>query len=340
MHIAKKATLLLLVALIAIPSTSMAFSLDDAVKQWMEYAKARIAALEKENEELRAQLRSSSVDVKDEEKDEKNVKSNKDLGVTIRKIRQTSYSDDDGGVYGSYEIELAVKAGPKKIYIATTTNDAVGTDLIGFTYSIKGDNFKGTQESKVSCSPIYKDKYCSVSAGKTRIITVTVLLKPSSQTEGTYAVSFDSLHYFTDVDGDKKTLQLNKSKTAAIKLYNKSNPKMTVTANPASVEYGGSATINWAADGARSCTLNSSPILMAPTGSTTTGSLLNSTKYSVTCFYEDRFASQSVLVEVQPWQPPAGYKVLPGEECTISKAPCVSPGGFTLCEKKGCSRGG
>lgn len=336
MSIARKASLLLLIVFIAIPSTTSAFSLDDAVKQWVEYAKAKIAALEKENKELRAQLGSSNVDVKGENKDTKKVNSNKDLDVKVRNIKQKTYPDNQGGVYGSYEIELLVKAGSKKIYISTSTNDSIGTDVIGLNYSIEGDTFKGIQESKVSCDVTSKG-YCPVAAGKTRVIKVTVLLKPVSKGDGNYAVSFDSLYYF--IDGEKKILQLEDSKTAAIKLY-KPNPKMTVTANPASVEYGGSATINWMAEGARSCTLNSSPVLMAPMGSTTTGYLYESKKYSLICFYEDRVASESVLVEVQPWEPPAGYKVLPGEECTISKAPCVSPGGFTRCDKKGCSHGG
>lgn len=225
MHIAKKETILLLVALIAIPSTSMAFSLDDAFKQWMEYAKEKIAALEKENKELRAQLSSCSVGVEGEKKDTKKVSTNtqnsadEDLEFEIRNIRQTSYPDNYGGVYGSYEIEIAVTAGSKKIYIPMTTNDSVGTGIIGFKYSIEGGTFKGMQDSEVSCSAIYKNKYCTVSAGKTRVITTTVWLTPNAQGDGNYAVSFDSLHYYTDINGEKKTLQLDESKTDAINLY-------------------------------------------------------------------------------------------------------------------------
>ena len=113
-------------------------------------------------------------------------------------------------------------------------------------------------------------------------------------------------------------------------------PKVAVTINPSSIEYGGTATISWTASGATSCTLNSSPILLAPTGSQTTGVLTTSTTYIFSCIDKDGTASGSATANVQPWAPPPGVKVLPEGECTQFSAPCTTgPGGWS-CSKDGC----
>ena len=84
-------------------------------------------------------------------------------------------------------------------------------------------------------------------------------------------------------------------------------PKVIVTVNPSSVDYGGTATLSWTANGATSCTLNSSPVLLAPAGSQTTGTLTTSTTYTLSCNDKDGAASGSATVNVQPLlMPPPG----------------------------------
>ena len=113
-------------------------------------------------------------------------------------------------------------------------------------------------------------------------------------------------------------------------------PKVIVNINPSSIEYGGTATISWTANGATSCTLNSSPVLFAPTGSQTTGALTTSTTYSVSCTDKDGTASGSATANVQPWAPPPGVRVLPAWQCSQSTAPCTTQGGGYSCSKDGC----
>lgn len=122
----------------------------------------------------------------------------------------------------------------------------------------------------------------------------------------------------------------------------KPSPRVTVTADPSTVEFGGTTTIRWVAEGATSCTLNSSPVLMAPTGSQRIDVLYERTSYAVTCFDKDKAKTESVTVEVLPWVPPAGYQLLPEGECTRYTAPCVSGSPFLLkmCEAGGCSISG
>jgi hypothetical protein len=55
----KRYTPFILLALIILPFTTNAFSLDDVVKQWMAYMRQKVATLEAENAELKAQLASA-----------------------------------------------------------------------------------------------------------------------------------------------------------------------------------------------------------------------------------------------------------------------------------------
>ncbi len=127
-------------------------------------------------------------------------------------------------------------------------------------------------------------------------------------------------------------------------------PKVKVTASPENVEYNGTSVISWVATDALSCTLGSSPVLLAVTGShsvepTDPGddwTKTNKKTYSITCTGTGGSVSEDVTVTVQSWVPPAGYKVLPYGQCTRATAPCITGPGFgTICEfGGGCSTGG
>jgi hypothetical protein len=53
----KRYTSFILLALIILPFTTNAFPLDDVVKQWMVYMRAKVDRLEKENAALKEQLK-------------------------------------------------------------------------------------------------------------------------------------------------------------------------------------------------------------------------------------------------------------------------------------------
>jgi hypothetical protein len=114
------------------------------------------------------------------------------------------------------------------------------------------------------------------------------------------------------------------------------SPNVSVTVSPATIAFDGTTTISWVATGAASCTLNLSPVLLATTGSQTTGVLETSTTYTVKCSGANGSASGNATVTVQPWVPPAGVKVLPPGECTFATQPCTTgPHGFS-CIDDGC----
>jgi hypothetical protein len=116
---------------------------------------------------------------------------------------------------------------------------------------------------------------------------------------------------------------------------------VNITAQPASVPFDGMSTISWIANNAASCTLNSSPVLLAPTGSQTTGALETTTTYTINCTGINGSTSGSTTVTIQPYVPPTGYKLLPAGQCTELTSPCVTgPGVGTMCDKNGCSYGG
>lgn len=86
-------------------------------------------------------------------------------------------------------------------------------------------------------------------------------------------------------------------------------PKVRITANPSTVEYGGTSAISWVAADALSCTLGSSPVLLAVTGSqsvsptNTDWSESNKTTYAVTCTGAGGSVSGEASVTVRPWAP-------------------------------------
>jgi len=86
-------------------------------------------------------------------------------------------------------------------------------------------------------------------------------------------------------------------------------PRLVVTVDPENIKYRGTTTVSWTAKDATSCTLDSSPVLLSPTGSQTTGSLGQSTTYKLTCTGKDWTDSESATVTVQPpvLPPPGSY---------------------------------
>jgi hypothetical protein len=135
--------------------------------------------------------------------------------IKVLAVRQASFADGYGGTYGSYEIQIQVSSANGDILIPMTTNDSVGTGVIGFTYSIIGDTFKGVQKSKFSgCSNI-KNNYCKFGEGQTKDLTLTVFLTPYSNGTGNYSVEFNQLSYTEN--GIDKTYDINR-KTQNINL--------------------------------------------------------------------------------------------------------------------------
>src|SRR5690606_666246 len=60
--------------------------------------------------------------------------------IEITAIRQTSYPDEYGGLYGSYEIEVSVTLTNGEILIPNTTSNTIGVGNIGLSYSVVGDS--------------------------------------------------------------------------------------------------------------------------------------------------------------------------------------------------------
>ncbi len=107
-------------------------------------------------------------------------------------VRQTIFENPS---YGGFEIEIMVTANEEKIYIPKTTTDSTKA-ITGFTYSIKGDAFRGNQNSEVNCSTsttIKSIEYCSIGIGKSSDITTTVWLTPNES--GNYGLLFEDINY-------------------------------------------------------------------------------------------------------------------------------------------------
>ena len=115
------------------------------------------------------------------------------------------------------------------------------------------------------------------------------------------------------------------------------NPQVSVTVSPANIAFDATSTLSWTATGATSCTLNPSPILLATTGSQTTGVLESSTTYTVTCTGTNGSSSGSATVTVQPWIPPVGYKVI--QDCSFATAPCTTGPHGEFCYKDSSGSG-
>jgi hypothetical protein len=76
-------------------------------------------------------------------------------------------------------------------------------------------------------------------------------------------------------------------------------PTVSITNSDASNPYDG-FNVNWTATNATSCTLNSSPVLLAPVGSQVTGEIYTPTTYTITCTGEGGSVSNKIVVQPYP----------------------------------------
>jgi len=114
----------------------------------------------------------------------------------ISAVKQTSFPDGFGGIYGGYEVVMLVTAPENSdVLIPQTTTNTVGAARIGFSYSVIGENFRGVENSQVIC-PVRRDGNCRVKAGKSSEITTTIWLYPDADSNGNYSVMFDEMYYF------------------------------------------------------------------------------------------------------------------------------------------------
>ena len=111
---------------------------------------------------------------------------------------------------GSYELALEVTAGDEAVSIPKTTTDSVG-GTTGFSYSLVGQEFKGSQTSSIICSN-YGGNKCQIPSGKTKTIRVTVLLNPNES--GNYGVSFDRINYWLGRDTELQSRKIGKEANA------------------------------------------------------------------------------------------------------------------------------
>lgn len=128
------------------------------------------------------------------------------------------------------------------------------------------------------------------------------------------------------------------------------SPEVKVIATPSSIAYNGESTISWIATNALSCTLGSSPVLLAASGSQSVSptdpqadwSKVNEKTYTVSCTGTGGSASGEATVSVQSWVPPTGYRVSPACGTATLRASCITgPNGGAFCGAKGdCSWGG
>jgi hypothetical protein len=113
-------------------------------------------------------------------------------------------------ILGSYELTLEVTAGDEAVSIPKTTTDSVG-GATGFSYSLVGQEFKGSQTSSIICSN-YGGNKCLIPSGKTKSVRVTVLLNPSES--GNYGVSFDKVNYWLGQNTDLQSWKIGKETNA------------------------------------------------------------------------------------------------------------------------------
>lgn len=113
-----------------------------------------------------------------------------------------------------------------------------------------------------------------------------------------------------------------------------------VTLSPSTIAYGATTTLSWIDSQASSCTLGSSPVLLAKAGSEVVSPTISdwsaggSVTYTVTCNLDTGSVSGSGKVMVRPWQPPEGFKVLPGGQCTEATAPCTTGPNGWFCSRQ------
>ena len=151
-----------------------------------------------------------------EVKEEKPIEIENVSPISVAAVRQTSYPDGYGGVYGAYELVLKVQANVDDIYIPMTTTDTVSASEIGFSYSIVGPEFRGVQNSDVSGCTNFNNNFCKFKVGQDKYITVTVWIYPDSDSNGNYSVNFGTVTYY---EGDERKEFVVDRETAKINLY-------------------------------------------------------------------------------------------------------------------------
>lgn len=159
----------------------------------------RQAEIEKAVNEALAKQQQSQINIESttsEKENELEPKVTPETTFKVVAIRQTAYPDEYGGVYGAYEMEVAISSTESDILVPPTTSNTIGTGDIGFSYTIVGDSFRGIQNSRVSCSLQYKN-YCKIkNDGQLRNIIVTVFLYPDKESNSNYAINFDKIYYY------------------------------------------------------------------------------------------------------------------------------------------------
>jgi hypothetical protein len=110
---------------------------------------------------------------------------------------------------GNFEISINVSASGGDVFIPMTTNDSTfGEDtdvnklrakgdepepnLVGFQYGIGGDNFRGEQDSEVSCS-LRNDDRCKITSGESANVTLEITIEPNET--GNYFIELDRITY-------------------------------------------------------------------------------------------------------------------------------------------------
>jgi hypothetical protein len=133
--------------------------------------------------------------------------SSSDVTFKVAAIRQTIFENPN---YGGFEISVDVTAGSDDVFVPKTTSDSTKS-ITGFSYSLFGDSFRGSQNSEVSCgtsTDINKVEYCKIKSGQTTTITTTVWL--SAEQAGNYGVMFESINYLKGVNHESGSFDVNK----------------------------------------------------------------------------------------------------------------------------------
>ncbi len=130
-----------------------------------------------------------------------------DITFNVTRITQTIFEETPTEYgYGGFEISVEVFANGGDVFIPMTTNDSTN-GITGFVYSIKGDEFRGEQDSEISCGRRI-DGYCKINDGSSSIITTTVWLTPNQS--GNYGVRFDKVRAKIGTNGTLQSYELGK----------------------------------------------------------------------------------------------------------------------------------
>ena len=207
--------------------------------------------------------------------------------INLRTLTMSIESSGQGSITNAYLYEWNQYAGTQRIATGVITNG-----IVTFTNNPTNDQLIALGSSPTNNTLIVKVDVSGLNTyGNGKVIRTTVL----------NATAVDSLGRSVNV------VPLMSNLSGNVAVANTTIPTPIVTANPMTIENGGTSTISWVSTNSTSCTLNSSPVLLAPTGSESTGNLYTSTTYTVTCSGAYGSGSDSVIVNVQPIiYPPSG----------------------------------